>query len=517
MSKFQINGVLACLMAVLCGYALTIKQLTVDSWTLFELSRTIFSSREFYRVEVVRQYVDAAEYSRAIPPLYPLLIRLVDMVTDLGIVSGILINIGSCVAIYVLLRRLLSEQKRQHFISLSCFFCLLSASPFIEEVQAARTIPLALALWLVLANLLLPIATLSTAKCIAGGLLLGLLTQLRFDSLPAIPFIVFGLWLAKIRVRDIGAFVGSCLVGMLPWMLYSWTHFATPWASDAGRQSLYSFFYYNMDYFLDTTHLPTLMTHPVDWLKVTWVQFLRASKSFLVMRFLFPIAAVFGFVLWKDRARRFRSYCKEIKKSDFYCVALPLVAHTLLILKTGFYQPRYFLLEMLAALIFLGIYLARFCSEKMGRIAFVLSAIALGASWWFHMISSPVNGVFASNMIRGNQLSTEESILANYLVQEPRDDRGLLVADNSIYYPRFGTLTGVQTFPMPTNSNDCVVVHLIDQRSIRFVYGQLDFNISDFFEVRPVADHLVRIVRAKDHRPDFAGICDRLPHQPTLM
>lgn len=519
LSKLNAHFIVVLFLSVLCFYALHIRQFTVDSWTLFELSRTFFSDSDFYHVSVVRQYVDATEYSRAFPPLYPFLLWLVDSVCHTGIRSGILINIASCYGIYLLLETFFAKDLRsRRLIALTCFLSLLSAAPFLEEIQAGRTIPLSLVLWFTFARVLLPVQTLTLRRSILCGAILGLLTQLRFDALPAIPFAAVGLILAGSSLPILGAFLGSCLAFMSPWLIYSWTHFHVLWSSDAGAQSFYAFFYYNMDFIPDKATLPTLFTHPAQWLKVTGLQFIHASKSLLIFRYSAPMLVA---VMLIAKKHRLTSIHKSIDKKTLIAwapIVLPVLAHGLLILKSGFYQPRYFTLELSIAIILLGQILATNDSFKLEKIYAGLTAAMLIGSWTQYVILSAENGFRATSIIRGDQLNPEETAVAQFLSLAPANDRKILVAGNSIYYPRFGALTGLPVHAMPSNSNDCILVHLLDQYNIRYIYGSLDFPLEAFFETRtfPENPKIIELLHARSGRPLFTGSCTRLPELPRF-
>ncbi|MCX6116805.1 MAG: hypothetical protein NT027_04635 [Proteobacteria bacterium] len=519
-TKAKIYDGLAILICLSFGlYAMSIQQFTVDSWTLFDLSKTFFGGDKFYSTNIVRQYADQEVLARSFPFLFPFLLATINLVLDWGIEASIVVNSIALLMIYFLFKKILSEKSMPPVAAFCCFILLLSPSAFLEEAQAGRTIPLTICLLLYVYDRLC--STDKGPRSMAfTAFLIGLLSQLRFDMLPVsaigILCLLFGLKSSKHRFfAGLGYILGIC-----PWVIYSWINFQKAWASDAGAQSWYAFHYYTLDYFTSKDSLPTLFSHPKDWLVLTFNQVFEASKNFKIFIFALPLVV---FVIWRiyfdsKHPLKISKVFQNVRTVDNLIWILPLTAHAALILKSGFYQPRYFSFELVAFLIVLAVLIGKYWDNSRASWAiFFGSAGLFFVSAGYHVILSPHNSVSIKSIARGSALLPEEMAVHDLLLKESVDARSMLVLDDQIYYARFATLTGTRAFPSPSNFGDCTVVNLIQNYRINYVYGESSFELSKFYRLESLGHRVRRIDRSRILSQDFANPCNQTPLVRTLF
>lgn len=202
----------------------------IDNWNLWELSLNL--TRDFYHVWNLRSYATEPGQSVAYPPLYPLLIALVDGLTGAGPASGTIVNYCCAVAFVTVNARIARKIvgfSAVGFVVAAATLCFL---PFTAELANARSHPLALLILAVIALIILrhPLQPWTSALV---GLLAGLGVMARYDFL--LPSIVLGLlvWFWSRRITTVFAYGTGALAGASPWIAFSWLTFGTPFASDS--------------------------------------------------------------------------------------------------------------------------------------------------------------------------------------------------------------------------------------------------------------------------------------------
>ena len=202
-----------------------------DSWAFYELSKTVFG--DFYRFSHWRSYGDAGAYSSAFPPLYPVLIALVDGAFGTGARTGLYIAFAAFIAFATLSESIGRRVTGAAWIGLAAsLLLLLGPKMLVPELSAGRTIPLQLCIFAGLIWLFLQGRRITAFGAFAIGIIAGLAVMLRFDAalLPVIAAAVTG-WLTRRPSRAIVALGGS-IVAVSPWIAYSLGTFGTVFATD---------------------------------------------------------------------------------------------------------------------------------------------------------------------------------------------------------------------------------------------------------------------------------------------
>lgn len=213
-----------------------------DSFSYYDIAQTI--GNDFGRVSSIRQYTLRSDYNCSFPYLYPLLVRLTDMLTGFGLYSGVALNfmIMPLTAVLILY---ISRKYTQSMIcgAVAALFLFLNTY-YLEEVCAARSIPLSVLLTLSAVSLTLHFCLHPDRRkwlLVLTGLLAGLNMMNRFDEISLAAFLVPVIFLAVpkgTRIRSVLLYAAGLIPACVPWMIYSMKHFGKLYISDNGHTML---------------------------------------------------------------------------------------------------------------------------------------------------------------------------------------------------------------------------------------------------------------------------------------
>lgn len=382
------------LLAVYLGYAYIFSPrpaLEPDSWTFLELARSVFG--DFYRIGTHRQYFVDTDYGIFFPPLWPLLIALYNAISGGGgLLSGVLLS--RLIALFtvipcVVLFRLLSGESAAHgrrglYLGLIVWMSLILSPYYMEEVNDGRSIPLGVMLGLSAACMgarLWRIA-LPDGHCRAAagiGLLAGLMMLTRFDCTLLAALAGLLLWL-HYGLRAAACYAAGVLVGVLPWISFSWSHFHRLYMTDNQFVALAVPYIYVLDF--HNSPVQTLFDAPLQWvlrvfgnLTPTLAKLLGVCLGDLLT--LIMLLGV-GSILWAGQRP-----LRATPRGAFYVLAV-LVAMLGPILLTGYFgAARYFVAPVLFITIVCA---AKLCRAETGdqsvemiiTLGIVLGMVALG-------------------------------------------------------------------------------------------------------------------------------------------
>lgn len=204
---------------------------TPDSWALYELSRTVFA--DFYRFAHFRSYADASPYSAAFPPLFPVLIAVVDGVFGTGARTGLYVAFASFIVFATVSEAIGRRVTGAAWVGLAAaLLLLLGPKMLLVELEAGRTIPLQLCLYALVLLALLSRGSITGLRAFGIGVVAGLAVLNRFDAILLPLFSAIALaWVTQKPIRAVQALLGS-LIAVSPWIYYSLTTFGTLFATD---------------------------------------------------------------------------------------------------------------------------------------------------------------------------------------------------------------------------------------------------------------------------------------------
>ncbi|MBO4449188.1 MAG: glycosyltransferase family 39 protein [Clostridiales bacterium] len=240
---------------------------TPDSFSYYDIAKTTF--KDYGNTGMIRQYVVDSVYNCSFPYMFPFLIFLTDKLTGLGTYSGVFVDF------YVLLFSVLVINMIGKRITSSCAcgaaasFLMLTSPYLLDEVCAARTIPLAF--FFVLMAMLFLVLYFKDGDHKAGyplliGASLGLAMCTRFDNISAAAYCgaVF-LLLPHKRIRNLISYAAGLAAAISPWVIYSLVRFGKIWATDNGGTLFLVEATTPTRIVADGSSAPTLFTAPSLW------------------------------------------------------------------------------------------------------------------------------------------------------------------------------------------------------------------------------------------------------------
>lgn len=289
----SLDGITLGMHLLLCWFAcycvLSNLCISPDSYSYYEMAKTIFT--DFGRVSAIRQYVAFTDYGISFPYFYPLLLAVVDLLTGLGMYSGILLNCVISAAAALLFLPLSRQICSARWPGLVAAIALLTNRKYLSEVLSGRAIPVAVLCVVVVLLLLTRADRWSLRSLLLTGLMTGISMATRFDNLTVVGFVGLCVLLFSGRERFWKAVcygVGA-LLPLLPWVWYSLSHFGIPWISDNGGTLTMVTITTPQRFFIPGEVPATLFTTPQEWFS----SLLSRSKTVLLLLLLMFVATQF--------------------------------------------------------------------------------------------------------------------------------------------------------------------------------------------------------------------------------
>ena len=418
----------------LTGYLLDVSRFSPDSWSYYELAGTVFEG-EFYSFNTWRSYFTET-HSASFPLGYPVAVALVQQIVGSSPLAAVWLNIFLAALTWVIGILVAMRLGVPAFAALVLSTALVLWPPYLEEVFAGRSIPLAV-IWTMLA-----LAAHQGNRPWLGGVLLGMAVLTRFDYLViALLFIAGMALLDNENRRQLGWWLFGLLLGMLPWVTYSWLHFERFWISDNSWVALSAASAYVTDF--PARASVTIFDSPDIWLARVFgnVRPLYWSLKEAVLSFS-PLIALLPVTVWAVlRAQR----AQLIR----FGLALLIIGASLTpYLLTGYFSQRYFATFLMAcslALALLCITPARPLMNGFLAFALISSLITGGlylarASWWSY--SKIQEGIF-------DQDAAFLRALHECHLKLP--ERTLIFPAPHTLAARYGATTGMKTAFLPNN------------------------------------------------------------------
>jgi hypothetical protein len=207
---------------------------TADSYSYYEISETI--GKEFGKVGTIRQYVMRTDYNISFPYFYPFCIFVINKITGLGRYSGVLFNVYIMMLTYLLFFYISKKLVNKYWCGGIAVFLLSTNTSYLEEVCAARSIPLAMLFSLVAFYLIASIYSCKKENKIIPfivGISIGLLISTRFDGLVMVAYCTILIVICnRNRIWNFISYMVGLAIAASPWMIYSIGHFSKLWISD---------------------------------------------------------------------------------------------------------------------------------------------------------------------------------------------------------------------------------------------------------------------------------------------
>ena len=419
-----------------------------DSWSFYEISQSVFN--DFGKINTLRHYQQDLVWDRNVsfPPLWPILIRVFDGFSRMGIYSGYILNASIFLLSLYMNARIARDLIGYPLAGVFLSVLMLSYKNFVGEFLSAGSMPLAFLLQQIIVYIVLTREKIGPKDAILLAIISGLCVLTRFDfllSAVALPLVII-LLNRSLSVKENALYLLGILITLSPWILYSLTTFQRLWVTDNSRTALLAFTNYVSDYFPRDAVLPTLFSHPKQWLHIYFSERLPAQfktlGSFSLLRPIIPLAV---FVLLK------RSPLKDSKRFFARWGKLGLLWLGLIfaVSLTGYSAKRYYTIVYWYAGVLLLVMAGVRLKESRWRIVILL--VMMGIAGFYNTERFIVEDKEKVAIGYNRENVSAESFQA-LLEKVPAGSSILFWGAGDEF--KLGALTGRKTLFMPPNIED---------------------------------------------------------------
>lgn len=423
---------------ICAGYKINITQYSPDSWAFFELSKTIFSG-DFYSFNTFRSYF-STEQSTSFPFGWPTIIALTSIVFGVNPVNAVYVNIILTILICLIISRVGRILNLPMISSCLIFSALVFYRPYANEVFSGRSMPLAIFLFM------FAVYFYQRNILFFAGLFVGLSALVRFDFLIySIIFQFVALLISRNILKNFFLLVYGFVIGISPWMLYSYINFDKIWVSDNAWVAFSALPAFVVDY--PAAPVVSALAEPITWFGRVFWNIPPLFKSLIKSTFYFPIFIGFLFflILNFNRVSLVARYRLTLL---LFSSILALTPYAL----TGYFDSRYFILFFLVNSVFSMHILNSIADIKYAGLSYIgLNFVLLTITVFIGLIFIG-RDVFISEVKLVDSINQESQI--KYLSRcHLRNPKSTYIFMNEVgeLAPRYGAVTGMRTALIPSN------------------------------------------------------------------
>lgn len=447
--------------------------LTPDSWSYYELSQSVW--RDFYHVATIRQFQVDSDYGLSFPPLYPILISLWNRGLDIGVAAGYCLNFFLAAGTLAVLISLGIRMTGSWVPGALLMMGLLLDPAYVEEIIAARSIPLSIflgTLWVWVFFREKPSAGVRVVMC---GMLAGLGALTRFD------FTLVALLLGWPVMRSLpwprwksgGLYYGTLFLCVSPWIVYSLSHFGVLWASDNMRTALLAIQSHAGDYFPPEALPPTVWTRPEAWLILLGTKtgaFAAQALQALKRQAVVVLALIFGLYGVYALARG-KAPVPDARTRSLLMMGLVFLASLIPVWLSGYGDLRYFTMPCFF-LCMAGVFFGwRVHQDLHPRLLQAMAGIVSAVFLFLLLQHFPAPHLVLNKDMFKHFMPLPTEALESVVREAP----GRILMD-TVYGPntafQFGAWTGLPTVMMPLNMTPEHLAPLVKTYRIRYLYTQ---------------------------------------------
>ena len=421
------------------GWIVDVSRFSPDSWSYYELSKTVFSDN-FYKFNTVRSYF-SNEYSTSFPFGFPVVLAFAQAVLGEYPMTAVIVNVCASLMTALVFYKICNQIRLERLMWIAVISSLLLYPGYLDEVFSGRSIPFAMMLFsgAIYAN--------NAQRHVLTGVLLGASVLVRFDYLVfAILFQGAVFVLKSHQLKDQLKLLGGFILGLVPWIVYSLLHFGGFWVSDNSWVTISALPAFVLDY--PAAPVISAYENPELWLSRVFSNIPVLLEVMVKSSFRFPLLVIFLSVLLLKK-----SFWRTVGRKRLTLAVFLLAASIAPYLLTGYFDSRYF------ALIFflLSFAIIRIVYEIDGFSVFGLNLF--GLTFIVLILTFSFGGVRLARIwwsgVQGEQRmliqDQEISSLIRYHNQSPEST---LIFEGTLgisMAAKYGALTGMKTALPPSN------------------------------------------------------------------
>ena len=212
--------------------------ITFDTWNMYDMSRYVFA--DFGYMDFIRQFIVNTHYEMAFPPLFPVLMALVNFVFDIGVLAATFICGISSLWI-VSLSAVVGKKLGQILsVALCALFFVSGMYCWLVRAGVSQVLNFSILFMIVIVLLYFKL-NIKNVLGLAILASLGLMCRFDFLAVVVVSFIfVVVVSFKERKVNDALKFIFSYTLTVLllssPWIVYSIKHFGCFFVTDNGRR-----------------------------------------------------------------------------------------------------------------------------------------------------------------------------------------------------------------------------------------------------------------------------------------
>lgn len=469
-----------------------------DTWQMYDMSRYVFT--DFGYMDCVRQSILNTHYEIAFPPIFPVLMALVNLVFDCGASAATFIC-GICALWIICLATFIGKKLSKIGVLSLCSLVFLCGSCFLELVKAGISQIFNFLILFAIVGLILSFKT-NAKYVISLATLSSIGLMCRFDFLAVVVICFFCVIIDNCDKKNLVKslkyslyYIMTSLIVCSPWIIYSVRRFNKLFVTDNGRRLVNIVETNPTTFFSENNPAQTMFDNFPLWIQAfahrSLVSFKALIKCILNHSLLVEtLLCVFIMLLiLKFLNKNEKVSIKPFQKnSRVYLILLVFIGLEFLYIFTGYGDLRYHLpmayLLCFIALSFFVRLLSSFCyvnpfccanksmMKRIFCIAFVLYALPKCVA--SENMETFINAMLSehSSYIKEMSLTEYEKLLKKYVGHDLKticffkENR-----DESFDFLRFSTLSHFSYILSPTNISYDNVKNFTKKFDINYLYS----------------------------------------------
>lgn len=469
-----------------------------DSWQVFDTSRYTFS--DFGKMNMIRQQIYNSQYQIAFPPLFPILVALLNYFFDFGIFATIILNYCFVLLIFYFVLKF-GIQTKSYLVSILIGSGIVLNPEMLGCINGGSTIPLNILIFIITAYILIVNRDRYTIRhFIHLSFLSGMGVLNRFDYIPIALSLGFFIPFLTNKYSYLYLYFIILFLIVSPWIIYSQLHFEMLFVTDNGRRLINIPDTRPSTFFTVSNPPLTLFDNPKLWLDASII---RWSKSALSLNYFISqytylkkslIAYCFLVIYEVSKTKeRFNFKIlveKIVEERVVYLIVILSLLQTSMIIITGYEDLRYHILFAFLIYYILLFLVQRsivklpsiFRKKISVTILLIMSLVTLKPGVFLFRKNieqaKKIVNVSGSTICYLNLCDNLE--VSKYLENFSNSRIVINRFDSTMDIGKFSALSKYTTILSPTNINEAIVEEFVEFFEIDFLYSS-DGNLVELF------------------------------------